>query len=216
MARLYAMPGSGNSYKIQLLAALLGIDLEQVEMSALDGTTRSGAYLAKNAIGKLPLLQLDDGRYLPESGAILNYLADGTNYLPQDAYQRALCLSWMFFEQYSHEPAIAVSRSINLYPERAIGITDADRKALLEKGNIALGVLETQLAKSDYLIGEQPTIADIALYAYTHDCYNGGFVLSNFPGISNWIERIAALPRYIPMPSGKQAKKDPVRGQLDS
>lgn len=203
MARLYAMPGSGNSYKIQLLAALLGINLEQTEMSALDGSTHSDSYLAKNTIGKLPLLQLDDGRYLPESGAILNFLAEGTDYLPNDHYQKALCLSWMFFEQYSHEPAIAVSRSINLYPERAIGITDVHRQSLLEKGNIALGVLEAQLVKTMYLVGEHPTIADIALYAYTHDCHNGGFDLTEYPAISAWINRIAALPRYIQMPSGK-------------
>lgn len=203
MPQLYAMPGSGNSYKVQLLAALIGIKLNQTDMSALDGSTKSETYLQKNAIGKLPLLQLDDGRYLPESGAILNFLSEGTGFLPSDRYQRALCLSWMFFEQYSHEPTIAVSRSINLYPERATGITEEFKKSLLERGNVALGVLETQLARTPYLVGELPTIADIALYAYTHDCHHGGFDLKKFPAISEWINRIASLPRYISMPAGK-------------
>lgn len=202
MPQLYAMPGSGNSYKVQLLAALTGIALMQTDMSALDGSTRSDAYLEKNAIGKLPLLQLDDDRYLPESGAILNYLADGTDFLPTDRYQRALCLSWMFFEQYSHEPSIAVSRSINLYPQRATGITDEYRQSLLEKGNAALRVLETQLAKTSYLVGETPTIADVALYAYTHDCHHGGFDLAKFPAITAWVNRISSLPGYIQMPAG--------------
>ncbi|MFK8036532.1 MAG: glutathione S-transferase family protein [Hyphomicrobiales bacterium] len=207
MPHLYAMPGSGNSYKVQLLAALIGIKLDQTNMSALDGSTKSETYLQKNAIGKLPLLQLDDGRYLPESGAILNFLAEGTDFLSSDRYQRALCLSWMFFEQYSHEPTIAVSRSINLYPERAAGITEEFKQSLFEKGNIALGVMETQLAKTPYLVGELPTIADIALYAYTHDCHQGGFNLERFPGISAWINRIASLPRYMTMPSGNHQKK---------
>lgn len=204
MLRLYAMPGSGNSYKVQLLAALLDLELEQTDMSALDGSTRTDSYLAKNAIGKLPLLQLEDGRYLPESGAILHYLADGTNYLPSDNYQRSLCLGWIFFEQYSHEPAIAVSRSINIYPERAIGVTSEYRQSLLDKGNVALGVLENQLSKTDYLVGETPTIADVALYAYTHDCHNGGFDLANYPQVLAWVNRMSAAPKHIPMPSGHQ------------
>ncbi|MEP0519863.1 MAG: glutathione S-transferase family protein [Hyphomicrobiales bacterium] len=202
MLRLYAMPGSGNSYKVQLLAALLDLELEQTDMSALDGSTRTDSYLAKNSIGKLPLLQLEDGRYLPESGAILHYLSDGTSYLPDDSYQRSLCLSWMFFEQYSHEPAIAVSRSINLYPERAVDITPEYKQSLLDKGNLALGVLEDQLSKTDYLVGETPTIADVALYAYTHDCHNGGFDLANYPHVLAWVNRMSAAPKYIPMPSG--------------
>lgn len=202
MPRLYAMQGSGNSYKVQLLAALIGVKLDQTDMSALDGSTKSETYLQKNAIGKLPLLQLDDGRYLPESGAILNFLAEGTEYLPTDRYQKALCLSWMFFEQYSHEPTIAVSRSVNLYPERAVGITEDFKKALWEKGNVALSVLETQLRMTPFLVGDSPTIADVALYAYTHDCHHGGFNLAEYPAISAWIKRVASLPHYIQMPAG--------------
>ncbi|WP_306261709.1 glutathione S-transferase family protein [Pararhizobium sp. IMCC21322] len=200
MLRLYAMPGSGNSYKIQLLAALLEIEMEQIKMSALDGSTRSGTYLKKNPIGKLPLLELADGRFLPESGAILVYLADGSDFLPDDRFTRAQTLSWMFFEQYSHEPSLAARRSMAVYPERANGVTQATKQALLEKGYAALDVMEAQLQKTAFLAGNSPTIADIALYAYTHDCDKGGFSLENHPQIAVWLTRIEALPNFINMP----------------
>lgn len=200
MLRLYAMPGSGNSYKIQLLAALLQIEMEQINMSALDGSTRSGTYLKKNPIGKLPLLELDDGRFLPESGAILVYLAEGSDFLPDDHFTRAEMLSWMFYEQYSHEPALAAKRSIEVYPERAKGVTEATKQTLLEKGYAALDVMESQLQKTDFLIGSNPTIADIALFAYTHDCDKGGFSLENHPHIALWLKRIEALPNFVKMP----------------
>ncbi len=202
MLQLFAMPGSGNSYKVQLLCALLDIQVEQTSMSALDGSTQQSDYLAKNPIGKLPLLKLDDGRYLPESGAILHYLASGTDYLPVDDYEHAMCLSWMFFEQYSHEPAIAVRRSIKLYPERAGQATPQLMSELLAKGNKALGVMETQLQKTPFLCGQSATIADVALFGYTHDCHNGGFDLVQFPAIQAWIGRIEALPGFINMPNG--------------
>lgn len=201
MLRLYAMLGSGNSYKIQLLAALTEIEMEQISVSALDGSTRSSAYLKKNPIGKLPLLELEDGRFLPESGAILVYLAEGSGFLPNERYERAKCLSWMFFEQYSHEPAIAVRRSIAIYPERALGVSEATKQSLLENGNAALDVMETQLQKTSFLVGSSPTIADIALYAYTHDCEKGGFSLESRPKIVAWLHRIEALPNYVAMPT---------------
>lgn len=200
MLRLYAMPGSGNSYKIQLLAALLEIEMEQIKMSALDGSTRSGTYLKKNPIGKLPLLELEDGRCLPESGAILVYLAEGSDFLPEDRFTRAQTLSWMFFEQYSHEPSLAASRSIAVYPERAKGVTEATKLTFLEKGYAALDVIESQLQKTAFLVGNSPTIADIALYAYTHDCSKGGFSLENHPQIAAWLMRIKTLPNYVEMP----------------
>lgn len=200
MLRLYAMPGSGNSYKIQLLAALLEIEVKQINMSALDGSTRSGTYLEINPIGKLPLLELDDGRFLPESGAILVYLAEGSDFLPDDRFTRAQTLSWMFFEQYSHEPALAAKRSIEVYPARAKGVTETSKQTLLEKGYAALDVMESQLQKTAFLIGSNPTIADIALYAYTHDCDKGGFSLENHPQIALWLKRIEALPNFIKMP----------------
>lgn len=200
MMRLYAMPGSGNSYKVQLLAHLLGIELDQVSMSALDGSTRTASFREKSPTGKLPLLELEDGRFLPESGAILTYLAEGSPYLPDDRYARARCLGWMFFEQYSHEPVIATSRSIAVYPERAIGVSAEKKQELLDKGNAALAVMETQLQQSSHLVGDQPSIADIALYAYTHDCEKGGFSLSAYPAISAWLERIEDLPDYMEMP----------------
>ena len=200
MLRLYAMPGSGNSYKVQLLANLLGIELEQINMSALDGSTRTAEFLKKNPTGKLPLLELEDGRFLPESGAILAYLAEGSDFLPEDRYQRARCLGWMFFEQYSHEPAIATSRSIAVYPERAVGISASAKQQLLDRGHAALDVMETQLQQSTYLVGDSPTIADIALYAYTHDCETGGFALTAYPHICAWLKRVEGLPNYMKMP----------------
>lgn len=203
MMRLYAMPGSGNSYKVQLLAHMLAIELDQVHMSALDGSTRSASFLRKSPTGKLPLLELEDGRFLPESGAILTYLSDGSSYLPDDRYERARCLGWMFFEQYSHEPVIATSRSIAVYPERAIGVSAEKKQELLEKGNAALAVMETQLQQSIYLVGDRPTIADIALFAYTHDCEKGGFSLSPFPGISAWLQRIEGLKNFMAMPDSQ-------------
>lgn len=200
MLRLYAMPGSGNSYKIQLLAALLEIEMEQINMSALDGSTRSGTYLKKNPIGKLPLLELEDGRFLPESGAILVYLAEDSDFLPHDRFTRAQTLSWMFFEQYSHEPALAARRSMAVYPDRAKGVTEATRQTLQEKGYAALDVMESQLQKTNFLIGSNPTIADIALFAYTHDCDRGGFSLENHPHIALWLKRIEALSNFTKMP----------------
>lgn len=202
MLRIYAMPGSGNSYKIQLLAALLDIKMEQVSMSALDGSTRTADFLKKNPMGKLPLLELDDGRFLPESGAILTYLSEGSDFLPPDRYERARCLGWMFFEQYSLEPAIAVRRSIIVYPERAAGVSEATKQDLLERGYAALDVMETQLQKSSFLVGNSPTIADVALYAYTHDCNKGGYSLKNYPSITAWLQRIASLTNYRKMPQG--------------
>lgn len=199
---LYAMPGSGNSYKIQLVAALLGIELTETHMLARDGSTRTADYLAKNPNGKLPLLALDDGQYLPESGAIAFYLAANSALWPTAKLAQAHVLSWMFFEQHSHEPAIAVRRSLSLNPARAAEADPATMQNLLDKGYAALGVMERQLQHTKFLVGDTVTIADIALYAYTHDCHKGGFSLENYPAIATWLRRIEALPGYISMPMG--------------
>jgi len=168
MLTLYSQQVSGNAYKPRLLMALLGIPFRLVEMNTYDGSTRKPDFLAKNPIGKVPLLEFEDGRRLAESNAILLYLAEDTPYLPADRFARAKCYEWLFFEQYSHEPAIAVRRSILTAPERASQRTPERLAALLQSGNSALGVMEQRLSGADWLAGDGYSIADIALYAYTH------------------------------------------------
>lgn len=199
MPILYSQPDSGNCYKPRLLMAKLGMPFRHVTVSALDGSTRTPEYLAKNPNGKVPLLELDDGRFLAESNAILLHLAEGTQFLPTDAYARALVYQWLFFEQYSHEPYIAVRRSLMLYPERAKLATPERLASTLEGGDKALGVMEAQLQKTPYLTGEAISVADIALYAYTHDANLGGFDLGRFPAVSAWLNRVAAHPGHVPL-----------------
>ena len=197
MLTIYGQPDSGNCYKPRLLLALLGKAFRHVTVSSRDGSTRKPDYLAKNPNGKVPLLELDDGRLLAESNAMLLYLAEGTAFLPADAYERGLVYQWLFFEQYSHEPFVAVSRALRLYPERAQLATPERLASLLEGGNKALGVMETQLEKTPYLAGEAYTVADIALYAYTHEAHLGGFDMQQYPAIQAWLERIAAHPGHV-------------------
>ncbi len=199
MIRIYGMADSGNCYKPRLLMALLGRPFEHVETSSRDGTTRSPAYLARNANGKVPLLELEDGRFIAESNAILLYLGDGTRFVPDEAYDRAIVHQWLFFEQYSHEPSIAVRRSLVLYPERAALATPERMAALLESGNKALGVMETQLAVTRFMAGEAPTVADIALFAYTQDAAVAGYDLSRFPAVARWLGRMRAEPGFVGM-----------------
>ncbi|MFC6489656.1 glutathione S-transferase family protein [Nitratireductor sp. GCM10026969] len=197
--KLYGMTDSGNCYKPRLLLAKLGIPYTHVETSSRDGTTRQAAFLARNPNGKVPVLELDDGRFLSESNAILLYLAEGTRFLPGDAFARAVVYQWLFFEQYSHEPNIAVRRSLITYPERAAMATPERMAQTLEGGNRALGVLERQLSRTPFLAGETLSVADIALYAYTHDADVGGFTLSDFPAVSAWLKRVEADPGHVPM-----------------
>lgn len=197
--KLYGMTDSGNCYKPRLLLAKLGIPYEHVEVSSRDGSTRKPDFLAKNPNGRVPVLELDDGRFLSESNAILLHLAEGTRFLPSDPYQRALVYQWLFFEQYSHEPFVAVRRALLMYPERAAQATPERLGATLEGGNHALGVMERQLSRTPFLAGEAYTVADIALYAYTHDTHNGGFDLAAFPAVSAWLERVRNDPGHIPM-----------------
>ncbi|PYE86530.1 glutathione S-transferase family protein [Phyllobacterium leguminum] len=199
MPVLYSQLDSGNCYKPRLLMAKLGMSFRHVSVSSLDGSTRTPDYLAKNPNGKVPLLELDDGRFLAESNAILLHLAEGTQFLPDDAYARALAYQWLFFEQYSHEPYIAVRRSLMIYPERAKLATPERLSSTLEGGDKALGVMEAQLQKTPFLAGEALSVADIALYAYTHDADRGGFDLKRYPAVSAWLDRVAADPGHVPI-----------------
>lgn len=189
---------SGNCYKVALLAALLDIEHEWVSLDILAGDTRRAAFLDKNPNGRIPLLELDDGRCLAESNAILNYLAEGSEYLPGDRFERAQVLQWQFFEQYSHEPYIAVAR----YIARYLGLP-AERRAEYEAkqagGNQALAVMEAHLGSVPYFAAKRYTIADISLYAYTHVAHEGGFQLDGYPRVREWLRRVAAHPKHLPM-----------------
>ena len=168
MLTLYQQHDSGNCYKVRLVLSHLGRPFRTVAVSSFDGSTRRPEFLAKNPIGKVPTIELEDGRFLAESNAILLHFAEGTPLLPADSYDRAKAYEWLFFEQYVHEPAIAVRRALSVYPERRAEATPERMAALLEAGNRALAVLERQLQSSDWLAGNAFSVADISLYAYTH------------------------------------------------
>ena len=195
--KIYGDVLSGNCYKVKLLASLLDIEHEWIDVDILAGETKTSEFLLKNPNGKIPLLE-DDGHTLWESNAILNYLAQNSKFLPNDHFDRAKVLQWQFFEQYSHEPYIAVARFIAKY----LGLPE-DRKAEYEAkqkgGHKALAVMESQLAQTPYLVGERLTIADISLYGYTHVAQEGGFDLSKYPAIRAWLAKIAAHPKYVGM-----------------
>ncbi len=198
MLRLYDYLPSGNGYKVRLLLGRLDIPFERVELDIVAGETRTPEYLAKNANGRIPLLELEDGTYLAESNAILFYLAEGTELLPDDRLRRARVLQWMFFEQYSHEPNIASPRfwlqHAGMTPER-----EAMLPAKREAGYAALGVMEAHLENHDFFAAGRCTIADIALYAYTHVAGEGGFELSGYRCVLDWIARVAAQPGHVPI-----------------
>jgi glutathione S-transferase len=198
--RVYGDLISGNCYKIALLLNHLNIDHEWIHLDVLSGVTRTPAFLARNPNGRIPVLELPDGRHLAESNAILHFLADGTALLPSDPWQHALVLQWQFFEQYSHEPYIATARFIAKY----LGMPESRRAEYEGKqagGHAALRVMEGHLAHHDYFVGETFTIADISLYGYTHVADEGGFALDRYPAIRRWLARVAALPRHMPMPA---------------
>jgi glutathione S-transferase len=198
MLTLYGNMDSGNAYKVRLALAHLEIPFERVELDTDNGETRTAEYLGKNPNGKVPALEVGGGEVLCESDAILFYLADGTPLLPDDKLARARVLQWMFFEQYSHEPYIAVSRHVLKHLE-----LNEERRALVESkrdpGCRALGVMEGHLVDRDYFVSGRFTIADIALYAYTHVADEGGFDLSKFPAIGAWLDRVAGEPGHIPI-----------------
>ena len=201
MLKLYDYLASGNGYKVRLILNHLEIPFERIELDVFKGETRTPEFLAINPNGRIPTLQFDDGRALSESDAILWYFADSTVYLPTDQFERAQVLQWMFFEQYNHEPTIAVARSMLLHSEMT-----EDRKLTLkdkqEKGYDALQVMEQHLANRSYLVGDVYSIADIALYAYTHVADEGGFDLSGFRYIRAWLQRVKSQDRHIPITQG--------------
>ena len=200
MFTVYGKSDSGNCYKVKLALEQLGLAYRWVEVDSTRGETRSAAFLAKNPNGKVPTLGLADGSYLPESNAILHYLAEGSALLPADRLSRARALQWMFFEQYSHEPCIAVARSILRYLP-----PDSPRRAelprLQERGHQALAVMEQHLAGTPFFAGGAYSVADIALFAYTHCAPDGGFDLARYPAVSAWLARVRGQPRFVPLPA---------------
>jgi glutathione S-transferase len=205
MLRLHDNASSGNAYKVRLLLTHLGIPFERIEYDTDHGATRTSEFLSTiNPNGRVPVLELEDGRCLPESNAILWYLAEGTPYLPggnehgeDGRWHRAQVLQWMFFEQYSHEPNIATVRAwithgVAMTPERVAALP-GKRKW----GEAALAVMERHLSGCRFFVGERYTIADIALYAYTHVAHEGGFDLAPYPAVRAWLGRVAAEPRHV-------------------
>lgn len=201
MYRVYGDMLSGNCYKIKLLMQWLGLEHEWIHVDIMASETHTDSFLSMNANAKIPVLELDTDQYLWESNAILNFLAEGTPHLPESGLPRAQVLQWQFFEQYSHEPYIAVARYINKY----LGLPSdrvAEYHAKQAGGHKALGVMEQQLSQSPFFVGNSPTIADISLFAYTHVAHEGGFSLESYPSIQQWISRIKALPNHLEMSRG--------------
>ncbi len=198
MLKVYGDIKSGNCYKIKLLMSLLDIDHEWVPVNVLQGEAKAAPFLAMNPNAKIPVLEIAPAVHLCESNAILNYLAEGSDFLPSGRLDRARVLQWQFFEQYSHEPYIAVARFIAKY----LGLPESRRQDYLSKqegGHKALRVMETQLQATRFLAGDHYTIADISLYAYTHVAHEGGFDLAAYPAISAWLKRVAEHPKHVTM-----------------
>ena len=201
MLRLHDFLPSGNGYKVRLLLRHLGLPFELVLHDIREGATRTPAFLAKNPNGRIPVLELDDGRYLAESNAILVYLAEKSSLWPDDRLNRALTLQWMFFEQYSHEPFIAVARFIHefLAPDHP---RRAELPRLEQGGYAALALMERHLADRRFLVADRFSIADIALYAYTHVAHEGGFDLAPYPAVGTWLDRVRSQPGHVPITAG--------------
>ena len=204
MITVYGFSSSGNCHKVKLLLEQLGREYRWVETDSSRGETRTPDFLAKNPNGRVPLLELDDGRRMAESNAILCWLAEDTpvsggKFFAGDAWQRAQALSWMFFEQYSHEPYVAVARFI-----RGWTPADSPRRAelprLRERGHQALAVMERHLLSAPWFSGTDYGIADIALFAYTDVAGEGGFDLAPYPALRDWLARVRATPGFVPMP----------------
>jgi glutathione S-transferase len=194
---LYDNPVSGNCYKVRLILGLLGIEFERRELSVVDLSDRAEVLGGLSPSLNVPTVVLEDGRPLAESNAILWYFADGSHYLPDDPYERAQVLQWMFFEQYKHEPAIAVVRFWVAFSEDPPPA--AEIEARRPAGRAALAAMERHLGDHEYFVGERFTIADIALYAYTHVAPEGGFDLKPYPAVRSWLERVAAQPGIVPI-----------------
>ena len=195
---LYDSAVSGNAYKVRLLLGLLGTDYERIQLSVVDRSNREEVLGAKNPALRIPVLELDDGTTLAESNAILCYLAEGTRYMPTDALDRARVLQWMFFEQYDHEPNIAVARFLLHYAEAP----DAELVAAKQAGGgRALAAMERHLSEHEFLVGESYSVADIALYGYTHVAEEAGLSLADYPGVARWVARVAAQPGHVTIDS---------------
>jgi glutathione S-transferase len=197
MYRLHDNLSSGNAYKVRLLLTQLGIPFERIEYDIDNWATRTPEFLGMNPNGRVPLLELAPGRFLAESNAILCYLAEDTRFLPADRFQRGQSMQWLFFEQYSHEPNVA---TVRYWITHNVEMTEFRQKALpvkREDGIAALGVMERHLADREWFVGTAYSIADIALYAYTHVADQGGFDLAPFPAIRRWLARVAAEPNHI-------------------
>jgi glutathione S-transferase len=200
MFRVYGMSGSGNCHKVRMTLDALALPYAWTEIDVLGGVTRSPEFLAMNPNGKVPVLEIAPGTHLAESNAILWYLADGTALLPSAPLERARVLQWLFFEQYSHEPYIAVARFLRkFHPDSEAQRALADSK--MNGGYRALEVMEGQLARTPFLVGERCSIADIALYAYTHVAADGGFDLARFPAVRAWLARVETQPGCKAMPA---------------
>jgi glutathione S-transferase len=193
---LYNSAVSGNCYKVRLLSAQLGLPLELHELSVVDRSDRAAVIGDLNPARRVPTLVLDDGRPLAESNAILWYLGDGTAYVPGGRYERAQVLQWQFFEQYQHEPSIAVVRFLLAFSGEAEKHADRIREQTAN-GYVALDAMERHLADRTFLVGERYSIADISLYAYTHVAHEGGFDLGSYPAIREWLDRVAAQPGHV-------------------
>jgi glutathione S-transferase len=195
---VYGTAASGNCHKVRMALDILGEPYEWREIDVVKGETRTPQFLAMNPNGKVPLLVIDDGTCLPESNAILWYLGEGTPLVPADRLDRARALQWMFFEQYSHEPAIAVARFIRCFLKKT---DDARLPELKRKGDAALAVMERHLSSHDYFAGEQLSVADLALFAYTHKAADGGFDLGRYPAVDRWLARCSQHRGITEMPT---------------
>lgn len=198
MYRVFGDMLSGNCYKIKLLMRFLEIEHEWCHVDILGGETHTDHFIRMNSNAKIPVLQIDESEFLCESNAILNFLAEGSEFLPEGGLQRAKVLQWQFFEQYSHEPYIAVARFI----QKFLGLPSERAEEFHSKqagGYRALDVMEKQLAETPYIAGQRPTIADVSLYAYTHVADEGGFDLDSYPAIRKWLSSIETLPNYVVM-----------------
>ncbi len=197
MITLYSMPSSGNSYKVRLLLALMGRDCALVDVEESSPALTAAKAGGRMPFGKAPVLELDDGRLLPESNAILCWLGEGTDFIPADPFARAEMLSWMFWEQNQHEGVVAVRGALTFYPQRRHLATPERMAELLDRGHALLQIMEDRLAPRDWLVGERPSLADICLYGYTCTAgERGGFDMARFPAINAWLARIAAMPGY--------------------